>query len=136
MILRIRNNNDKRAIAGYILKLPDGKAYDVTISLKRAKRSLNQNRMYWMWLNCISDDTGGHKDQIHTELKAMFMPKKEVSTIDGELIKVPKSTTELNTKEFTDYLTQVQVFAASELGIILPVPEDEVWNIFVEQFDR
>jgi len=136
MILRIRNIRDREAISGYIRQLPDGKKYDIHINLKREKRSLPQNRLYWMWLTCISDDTGSDKDQLHKEFSKMFLHKDTVVGIGGELVEVPVSTTKLNSAQFTDYLNNIQVFAASELGIVLPLPEDDAWNLFVDHYDK
>lgn len=136
MMLRIRNIHDKKAVASYIEKLPEGKKYDVTISLKREKRTLPQNKLYWMWLTIMAEDIGTDKNYLHNEFSNRYLDKEEVTGIHGEVIYKPISTTKLNTAQFTKYLDQIQVFASSELGIVLPTPEHEAWSIFVEQFDQ
>lgn len=136
MMLRIRTSRDREAVASYINKLPEGKHYDVAITLKRDKRSLSQNRYYWACITCISDETGSPKEQIHDTFRDMFLPKVEVPDITGEVIQKAISTTNLNTKQFAEYMNQIFVFAAQELGIVLPTPEDDTWNLFVEHFDR
>lgn len=40
------------------------------------------------------------------------------------------STKDLTTQEFSDYLEKVNAFAAVELGIVLPQPEDVYWSLF------
>ena len=52
------------------------------------------------------------------------------------MIKRPISTSKLNTAQFTAYLEKVQVLASSELGIVLPVPEDRIFEEFYEQYEN
>jgi len=52
------------------------------------------------------------------------------------VIKRPISTSKLNTAQFTAYLEKVQVLASSELGIVLPVPEDRIFEEFYEQYEN
>ena len=35
-----------------------------------------------------------------------------------------KSTTKLSTKEFNEYIEQIQVWAASEHGVVIPDPNE------------
>jgi hypothetical protein len=133
MILRIRNNRDREAVANYITKLPDGKQYDVNVSQKRQKRTISQNSLYWLWLTCIHNETGNDKDILHREFAKKYLPKKSGHFFD-EVVEHPVSTTSLDTKQFTEYLDKIQVFVNAELGIVLPNPEDQIWEIFYETY--
>ncbi len=133
MILRIRNKRDREAVATYVTKLPDGKQFDVNITQKRQKRTISQNSLYWLWLTCIHNETGNDKDILHREFAKMYLPKKSGHFFD-EVVEHPVSTTSLDTKQFTEYLDKIQVFVNAELGIVLPNPEDQTWEIFYETY--
>lgn len=136
MKFSLSDDTTRRAVIQYISKLPDGKQYDVSITPHRSRRSVSQNSLLWLWIKCIADDTGGDKDQINEELKAMFLPKKEVVGLHGELHLKPVSTTGLNTTQFGAYLERIQTFSAIELGITLPSPEDLIFEAFYEQYEN
>ena len=61
---------------------------------------------------CNEEITG-----IHEELKRMFLPKI------GKL-NIVKSTSSLNTAEFTDYIENIRLWAAQELGVYIPDPNE------------
>ena len=93
---------------------------ELTVKKYRRKRSLDQNNLYWLWLGVIGDDLGYTADELHTSFRAMFLTDKT------KKIPLVRSTTALDVKDFSIYLGKVER-QASELGIILPQPED--WRI-------
>lgn len=129
----IQDNKSREAILTYIQKLNEKKRYEVLISLKKEKRTIPQNRLYWLYLSCISDETGMDKDDLHVHFKRKFLQKEEI-VIGNEVVMSTYSTTELTTKQFTDYINQIVAFASSELGIVLPDPADLYWEQFYEQY--
>lgn len=133
MKFKINKQADKAAITSYIEKLPDGKRYTVDITLKREKRTLSQNALYWLWITCIADETGNEKDILHDEFGKLYLPKRS-GNFFGEHVEKAVSTTSLDTKQFTEYLNKIQVFVTSELGIILPNPEDLAFESFYETY--
>lgn len=89
-----------------------------------SKRSSQQNRLYWSWLNIISDHTGYSSKALHEHFKELFLTP-EIQEVFDEVVKVYKSTTDLSTKEFNLYLEFVQMYASENIeGINLPIPED------------
>jgi len=128
MILRINYPSDKQKVIEYISKLPD-KKYIVKIELKREQRSPAQNRVYWLWIACICEETGNSKAKVHSELGSYFLPQ-----IEGKIGFEPVSTTILDTAQFKKYLDEVNLWANEFLGIILPNPEDKYWAEFYEQY--
>lgn len=101
----------------------------VEIREDKDSRSIKQNRLYWMWLGVINQETGmpvhdylendvWHKG-LHSGFKYKFLPLVEYE--DGD-IKEPRSKN-LKVKEFKDYLEQIDMEMA-QLGITLPRPED------------
>lgn len=114
------------------------KGADITkrqvFELKRlvVKRSLSQNALYWLWLSCISDETGNDKDNLHCYYSNMFLPNIYILVFSETMIK-PKSTTELDTAEFTVYLEKIRIHAA-EWNVILPLPVDKNFEEFYAKY--
>ena len=116
---------DKRKIIEYVERLPDGKQYTVEIKLKRKQRSVDQNRLYWMWLKCIMDETGEHKDRLHELFKQRLLGVDEQWALGRYKILIPRSTTALDTAEMTLTIDRFRDWAATEAGIYLPAPDEE-----------
>lgn len=135
MNLKIKQESDKGKATGYInkLDLSNGKTYNLAISVKRAIRSLSQNKLYWLWLTCIEHETGNEKETLHEYFKQEYLGRMSVPIFGSEVYPC-RSTTGLNTKEYTAYLNNIQVFASSELGVILPVPSDLHFQEFYEHY--
>ena len=111
---------DKNRLKEFIRSLPNGKVM-VKVSRWYKPRSLNQNRLYWAWLKIIGDDVGGDPEEVHTSFRARFLTDR------SRKIPIVRSTTMLNSKQFTSYLDKVWQLAA-EMGIKLPTP-DEYYQI-------
>jgi hypothetical protein len=80
------------------------------------KRSSEANRLYWLLLHMIADklDVKGTfytADQWHMYFKTRFIGADDITMPNGKVIVMPKSSADLDTSEFNDYLTQVQAFA-------------------------
>jgi len=102
----------------------------VNVSLKKFKRSTDQNRYYWgVVLRMISDDTGYEQSEVHEILKTEFLKVTE-KEINGKLYPIFKSSTKLNTAEFEEYLEKCRRFAAMnlQLVILLPNESEEMWK--------
>ena len=137
MLLKILTSSDKAKVVEYINKLPEVKQYTVEVKLKREKRSVSQNALYWCWLSCIQDNTGTYQSDLHEIFKQKFLSSqcRNVRLMDEEYTVVNNaSTTKLDTKQMTDYLDRIQQFASSELGLILPNQDDLYWSEFYEQY--
>lgn len=100
----------------------------VSIEIKKIRkiRSLNQNALYWMWLEIISNDLGYDREELHDTFKAMFLTDR------SQKVPLVRSTSKLNKIQFGLYLDKIERIAAG-LGIRLPQPgEDYYANIFKE----
>lgn len=130
---------NKRALFDWLLSHGDYKGeYIVTIEKYKAKRSLDQNALYWFYLKAIEDDTGNLATDLHELFKRKFLPPV-FKTIMGVSFKVPASTTDLNKIQMGEYLDKICAFTnvpipkkmADEFDIKvayanLEVPEGEV----------
>ena len=132
MLLKILKPHDKETVKQYIDKLPD-KKFSVEIKQKREIRSISQNSLYWLWLTCIMAETGNDKDYLHIFFGKKYLPK-ESRVLYGETVEITVSTTSLDTAQFTHYLDRIQQFVSSELGVVLPRPEDLHFKEFYETY--
>jgi hypothetical protein len=137
MNFTIRNTEDKQAAAAYIKDLPQEKEYTVSVKIIRKNRTIDQNKLYWLWLSCICSETGNNKDDLHELFKFQYLGTINSVIRFGDttcgVIK-NKSTSTLDTSEFTHYLERIQQFASAELGIRLPNPEDLYFQQFYETY--
>ena len=58
----------------------------------------------------------------------------DTKTLWGVQVCKPVSTASLDTLQFTQYLERIRAFAAAELGIELPDPQDQYWDQFEQQY--
>ena len=136
MNFTIRSERDRQAVVDYISKLDVTKReYEAKIVKRTEKRTLAQNRLYHLWLNCISAETGNEVDILAEYFKQKFLGIRE-RVIHGDHVRVALSTTELNTEEFKRYLDRIQEWANVEQGIILPNPEYLYFAQFVEKYQN
>ena len=123
----IHNDSDKDRVISHIKALNVGKPWSVDIKLYKKNRSLSQNKLYFMWLKCIGDDIGYDSQDLHAIMADKFLPD-EIVEYGGKQIKKDKSTSRLNTKEFTEYLEKIDRWAVTEMGIVLPSPDDLIFE--------
>jgi len=106
----------------------DKKKVKVTIEdSEKKERSLNQNNYYWgVVVNTIANELGYLDKEMHELLKAEFLfEMREVKTKKGiKLVKKYKSTTEITTKQYEDYLSKIRIWASTEFGIFIPLPNE------------
>lgn len=109
-------------------KLDLTKNIEVWFKKHQPKRSYMQNRLMWMWLDIMAGETGYTPLDLHEIFKVKFLGIETKKLFGDEYI-IARSTTGLDTKEFTDYLSKIQALAA-DMGITLPTPEDLKWAAF------
>lgn len=119
------SENQRKTIAAFLEK-NEGKYIRVTYARQDKGRSGAQNRYYWGVVCAeIAGETGHTPEECHEFLKAMFLPRSFIRLGDKEQ-QITKSTTTLTTMEFETYLEQVRAFAATELGIVIPMPHESL----------
>ena len=107
--------------------------YVMTIKRMSKKRSIQQNDLLWMWMECISRETGTGKDDVYMYYCKKFLMK--IITIGEKQEKIYNTSSKLNTEQMTDFLNKIQADAAQELGIRLPQPEDRFFEAFYQQYN-
>ena len=100
----------------------EGKRVLVIVTSHEAKRNAEQNKRYFGYvLKTIEEQAWVNgaqfgKDVWHEHCARMFGVMEEMTLPDGEIIQRRKSTTEMTVGEFAKYMTEVEHYAASELG--------------------
>ena len=106
----------------------------VTIDAKdtRPKRSSDANRYYWgVCVELIHEalKEGGielSREGTHELLRVRFLSVDRPIGKDGEFVTYVRSTTELDTKEFVEYVESCKRFAAEYLGTVIPEPNEQI----------
>lgn len=115
------------------IKSFEGKDVLITFEKPKKKRSNNQNSYYWgiviVLIKSALKDTGNNlnTNDVHDLLRLKFL-KETISIKEetGEVIERVKSTTELTTSQFMDYIAEIQQFAAEYFDVIIPDPNTEI----------
>jgi hypothetical protein len=94
----------------------DGKT--VVIAEEKRTRSRSQNAYYWVYLGIIAAETGDNADDLHEFFKRKLLPPRFV-TVQGQEVKLPASTTDLNKADFGNYLDKI----CAMTNVPLPDPE-------------
>lgn len=128
-----------------LLKGDFSKPHTLTVKPWKKDRTAAQNRLYWgVWLDEISKFTGHTDEELHFDYKREYLVpifrrddseyRKMIETVmklRGQkgyawvvkgIINLT-STTDCDTKQFTEYLNAIEV-AANGIGCQLPHPED------------
>lgn len=88
-------------------------------------RSTSQNRYYHLFLGIIERETGQNADEIREWAKRKFLPARFI-TVNGEEMRIPGSTRDLDKSGFTDYLDKIS--AAVEIALPDPVAAGYISN--------
>lgn len=117
-----------------VIRMFDGKKIEVIFRQKKKHRSNQQNAYYWavpvgMIYEYLKDTDNSEvwtPEMVHEILKYKFLLRQRVNSDTGEVIyEYSRSTTDLTTSEFMDYLTKIQQWAAETFHINIPDPDEQ-----------
>lgn len=115
---------DQDHLDHWVAKQKDG---EYTLGIKKwfKQRSLEENSYYWgVVVETLSRHTGYTPEEMHDALKTKFLPHM----VDEFGLSHTTSTKALNTKGFEKYLEDIRRWAASDLGCIIPLPNEDVYD--------
>ena len=121
----IKDNRDKQSLFSYLKELEND--YIVSIKKQRNTRSNMQNSYYWKCIvQGLAEELGYFPNEMHDALRAKFLSEYEMISFNDNQIAINKigSTTALNTKAFEVYTEQIRVWALTDLGIRLMLPNE------------
>jgi len=121
----IKDNKDKQSLFSYLKELEND--YIVSVKKQRNTRSNMQNSYYWKCIvQGLAEELGYFPNEMHDALRAKFLSEYEMISFNDNQIAINKigSTTALNTKSFEQYTEQIRVWALTDLGIRLMLPNE------------
>jgi hypothetical protein len=121
----IKDNRDKQSLFSYLKELEND--YIVSVKKQRNTRSNMQNSYYWKCIvQGLAEELGYFPNEMHDALRARFLSEYEMISINDNQIAINKigSTTALNTKSFEEYTEKIRVWALTDLGIRLMLPNE------------
>jgi hypothetical protein len=98
-----------------IIALDPHKQWVCNITEKKTKRSLDQNSRYWKLLTDFGRYLGYEAEEMHELARYKFL--FDEIEVNGEWMPRLKSTTKLNTQDFTEYMDAIDRWAVS-LGFV------------------
>ena len=111
-----------------------GARMEMIVRKRGTKRSADQNRLLWALISEIAAEAGYDAHE-HEQLHYMLLcerfgtwertPGGHLSRLFGRSVRVPKKTSsQLTTVEFTEYLDWLARFAAEHFGVVVQLPGD------------
>ena len=98
----------------------------VTVKVHRETRSSAQNRfLHGVIIPAFAAHTGYTKAEAKDALALELIPHEVIDLKTGEVRIVPGHTSQLNTKEFAEFIERAQQLGA-EMGIYIPDPGEDV----------
>ena len=110
--------DDKSKLIKDLNEFYDGARVVVQINEAQDVRSNQQNKLWWAWINILSDELGYSSVEMNETLKYKFLLFEE--TIEGETHQVIKSTSTLTKTEFNKLTQDVFYWANDTFNINLP----------------
>ena len=121
----IKEDKDKQSLINYLKELEND--YIVEVKKQRNNRSNMQNSYYWKCIvQGLAEELGYFPDEMHDTLKVKFASEWQSIEINEKQIglQTVNSTARMNTKDFEVYADQIRIWALSELGIRLMMPNE------------
>ena len=103
-----------------------GKRIQLSVDVLSGRRSLNQNRFYRGVVIPLLAENFGYSQYEHEELHQLIADKflgEDRETKLGRL-RYRKSTADLDTKEFEEFLDEIRAWALAEYQINVPYPNE------------
>jgi len=113
-------------------KIIDGKKYRAEFTTLQIKRTLDQNALFHLWCNVVSQETGQPTDDVKEYVKQKFIPETKRKIFDDEI--TVYRTRDLRISEFGHLLDLFKMWAWDYLGILLLTLEDKNFMEFYETY--
>lgn len=118
----------RNKIASELLQF-EGKRVEIRIEKLKSKRSIQQNRYWWLAMTILGNELGYSKEETHELMKFKFLKRERVIEKTGEILEYIESTTTLGKSDFADMVTDMVRWAAS-MGIVIPLPGEQLETDF------
>jgi hypothetical protein len=134
MIYKVSNKQSAHKVSDLITALSPDKQWSVEVKEWKPQRTPTQNATMWAWYTIIGNHLGYTKNEMHDILREEFLPVRCVE-FKGREVHLLTSTSgkDWTVEKEAAYLSQIERFAATELGIILPRRDDPLLAEFISK---
>jgi len=122
-----------------VVEVFEGRDIEVIFQRKRKRRSDMQNKYYWAVVvpeivrgmidlgnEALQMGNNDHVLLVHEFLKDTLLDNGvDIIGIEGEMFKMPPSTTRCSTTEFMEFIERARMWAGEKLGINIPGPNEQ-----------
>jgi hypothetical protein len=105
-------------VARFITQLAPDKAWRISVTAHKSRRSLEQNDRFHALIGEIADATGNSPRWMKEWVKREFGPVVTVE-IDGKVHEMPKPSSDYDVAEMSQVMERLEAWAASELGMLV-----------------
>jgi phage pi2 protein 07 len=116
----VRRNDFDEAVKRF-----DGKEVEIVVQKKKYVRSVQQNRLWWLYMDILHKELGYSKEEMHNVAKFKFLKREKVIEKTGEIVEYLESTTRLSRTQFAETIDKLIMWAA-EMNIVLPQPNEQL----------
>lgn len=126
---RVKSSADLLSV---MMGLEDGK-YKIIVKKSREQRTIAQNDLMWLWMQELERTFGQPKEDFYLYYCKKFL-MRSVHLAKGILTRVYDTSSKLNTKQMSEFLTKIQADAATEFSVNLPSPSDRYFEEFYQTY--
>lgn len=125
----ISNEQARERACEVINSIPIDPLHEVVIKEKKANRSLAQNSLLHRWMSEVSQQIMATHGKFYSPehwkwyFKDMFLGNESIA-FKNKTITQLKSTSKLKVGPFAEFLTTIDRYCITEMGICLSQPED------------
>lgn len=124
--------NNVKQFKSDCVKAFQGKEIRIEVKKKKKDRSLSQNAYLWSVVYSVALEGFRHFgntmniDDVHEYFKNEFLSNRNiVINSDGEVKRLPGTTTTLSTSDMSDYIENIKVFVLQNMGVQIPSPNEQ-----------
>ena len=110
-----------------------GERVDLSVRKHRSRRSQEQNR-YWFWaMGFLAEHAWGENDAEAKERMHYWLLIRHFGAVEFDGFTIPARTSRgLSTAEFSAMIEWMVQFAARDLGVVVPLPNEGDWDAYDE----
>lgn len=135
MIVNPTNPFDRERADAYYRKLMSG-TDPFELTKKSRKRTLSQNALFHVWCQVLADHLGYVSlEECKSDVKRNLLGMRErVDHFTGEVVKDDYHTSGMSTKELSDLMDRMKIWAQTEFGCYLPYWKEPGYEEMMEQY--
>ena len=118
----LHNEGIRQSFVRLVLGLKLDKPWKITVGLHKDHRSIEQNKRMWLINTAIADYTGYSPTEQH-QINVEAILGLRAREVKGRVYYVRPETSLMDVAEMSEYMQQLEAWAAQEFGVFLPAEE-------------